>query len=371
MLHREEDVEDAFQATFLVLVRKAASVRKQDSVRSWLYGVAQRVAARAREREVQRWEKEKSARPVSTDDTADATPWEELRPILDAEIARLPEKYRLPVILCYFDGQTNEEAAQQLGCPTGTVATRLARARERLRGRLVRRGVTLSVGALTAALSQNAAPAAVSGVLVSATVRTVVRYILGNATAGGGSTAAVALMEGVVRAMLMSKCKAVVAGVLALVVLAGGASMFHFAGRAQDPAVPKAPAPRIPADDDEKKKTDDAAKEAREKLEDLLKARRIAAEDEVKLREQEFLAAGTTAGVVLEAHRRLLKAELELAEKKEDRIKAHEYYLAKAEEIVKANMLRFKAGKINGADLKQSEYYRLEAEIELLREKTK
>jgi RNA polymerase sigma factor (sigma-70 family) len=161
VLAQEQAAEDAFQATFLVLVHKARSVSKRESVRSWLYGVALRVAVRARQREGLRRLREQNAslRPVA--EKSPANSWEDLRPILDEEIQRLPEKYRLPIILCYLEGKTNDEAARQLNCPRGTLAVRLARARERLRSQLHRRGVTLSAGSLAALLAENAASAAV------------------------------------------------------------------------------------------------------------------------------------------------------------------------------------------------------------------
>ncbi len=126
VLAEEQAAEDAFQATFLVLVRKARSVSKRASVRSWLYGVALRVALRARQREGLRRVREQSAPPRQVDAAAEPG-WDDVRPILDEEIQRLPEKYRLPIILCYLEGQTNDEAARLLNCPRGTIATRLAR----------------------------------------------------------------------------------------------------------------------------------------------------------------------------------------------------------------------------------------------------
>jgi RNA polymerase sigma factor (sigma-70 family) len=374
LLRSEQDVEDAFQATFLVLARKAGSVRKRESVRSWLYGVARRVAVRAREHVEQRREKERLGPPPSPDRAADAAEWADVRPILDEEIDRLPEKYRLPVILCYLDGRTNEEAARQLGCPKGTVATRLARARERLRGRLVRRGVALPAGTLAGLLASEAAPAAVPEALTRAAVRGGVQLVLGNA-AVGGAPAAVALMKGVVRAMWLSKVKAVGAAVLAVAVVVGGAGVFTFVGRAQPPADPSRATPRDPG----AKGTDQPDKPVvglvddgpKQKLQKLLRERRDAAKEEADARMQEFLAGRGTLDIALEAHVRLLKAELELSDKKEDRIKAHEAYLERATEMAEINKARFDDGKISIADYKRTEYVRLDAEIGLLREKTR
>jgi RNA polymerase sigma factor (sigma-70 family) len=130
VLTEEHAAEDAFQATFLVLVRKAQAVSKKASIRSWLYGVALRVALRARQREALRRHHEQKAPVRAQEEMRPEEIWQDVRPILDEEIERLPEKYRLPVLLCYLEGQTNDEAARLLNCPRGTIATRLARARE-------------------------------------------------------------------------------------------------------------------------------------------------------------------------------------------------------------------------------------------------
>jgi RNA polymerase sigma factor (sigma-70 family) len=138
------DAEDAFQATFIVLARRCGSIHKRDSVESWLFGVACRVAARARVAAARRRAVERrgaseadSALGIPEDDDADRL---ELGPIVQEEVRRLPEKYRAAVVLCYWEGLTQEQAAAQLGCPLGTVRSRLARARDLLRRRLSRRG---------------------------------------------------------------------------------------------------------------------------------------------------------------------------------------------------------------------------------------
>lgn len=391
LLRNEQDVEDAFQATFLVLARKAGSVRKRGSVRSWLYGVARRVAVRAREHEDQRREKERLGPSPFAGETPDAAEWADVRPILDEEIDRLPEKYRLPVILCYLDGRTNEEAARQLGCPKGTVATRLARARERLRGRLVRRGVALSATTLTGLLVSEAS-AAVPEALARATVRGAVQLALGNAAVGGAPTAAVALMKGVVQAMWLSKVKALGAAVLAVAVVAGGAGAFRFVGRAQPPPDPAKPQPKekaaapqdknvvLPKDkveeDDEIAKLlrdarADLAAAPKKQMKELLQARREAAALQAKARMQEFVAGRGTLDIAFESLRSLLKAELDLSETKEDRIKARERYLEYMEVIRKINRVRFDTGKISIADMAQTDYNRVEAEIDLECEKAR
>src|SRR5262249_31616689 len=148
----EHDAEDAFQATFLILVRKAGSLGRPELLGNWLYGVAYRTAARARAEATRRRFREVPLidRDLPAKESTPDGVWRDLRPVLDEEINRLPDKYRAPFVLCYLEGKTNEEAARQLGCPLGTVLSRLARARERLRLRLTSRGLTLSVGLLGA-----------------------------------------------------------------------------------------------------------------------------------------------------------------------------------------------------------------------------
>src|SRR4051812_6368754 len=141
LLRDGHDAEDAFQATLLVLARKASSIGKHESLGSWLYKVAYRVALRARDVALRRarHERQVEAMPDLGDPHAPAdSGWAELRPVLDEELARLAEKHRAPVVLCYLQGLSNEEAARQLACPVGTLKTRLAQARRLLGAQLTR-----------------------------------------------------------------------------------------------------------------------------------------------------------------------------------------------------------------------------------------
>jgi RNA polymerase sigma factor (sigma-70 family) len=214
LLNDAHDAEDAFQATFLVLARKADSIRRHASVASWLYGVAYRTATKARVAAARRRAAERQAAPVRSaePDSAQEALWRDLRPVLDEELERLPEKCRAPVVLCYLEGKTTEEAALTLGCPRGTLLSRLAWARERLRARLTRRGVTLSAGSLATALTQNA-EAALAPALLSLTVQA--------ATRNAASPEVVALAEGVFRTMRTSKVRVMAGLLLAASVLAG------------------------------------------------------------------------------------------------------------------------------------------------------
>jgi RNA polymerase sigma factor (sigma-70 family) len=150
VLAHTQDAEDAFQAAFIVLARKASGIAKQGSVGSWLYGVAYRVALQIKENTSKH---RLPAQGIDGRTIPDArqTPAAvdgETRAILDQELNRLPEKYRAPLVLCYLEGKTTDEAARELGCPTGTVAGRLPRARDLLRDRLTRRGMAVSGAAL-------------------------------------------------------------------------------------------------------------------------------------------------------------------------------------------------------------------------------
>jgi RNA polymerase sigma factor (sigma-70 family) len=203
MLADHTDVDDAFQATFLVLVRRARHLGPDDAIGPWLHGVAARVAMRSRSESVRR----RRFEPISTEVSAivdPRTPAErELGEVIDQELGRLPSKYRLPVVLCYLEGQTHEEAARQLKWPIGTVKGRLARARDLLRSRLLRRGLTPSVAALTLALSRESS-AALSHDLLDRTVKSSLKIALGQVTAHVVSASITSLVDGVLTSMLLN-----------------------------------------------------------------------------------------------------------------------------------------------------------------------
>jgi RNA polymerase sigma factor (sigma-70 family) len=224
-----QDAEDAFQATFLVLVRSARAVGKAASVGSWLHGVAHRTALKARAARAARRKHERRAPIMANNGPGAEAAWGELRQVLDEEVGRLPEACRGPFVLCYLEGKTYDEAARLLGCPKGTVSTRLTRARELLRARLTRRGLALSAGLLATALSQSAAPA-VPPALTAATVSA--------AASPAVAPQVAALTEGVLKAMLMSKCKIATAVLLAVGVVMGGAGGFAWRMQAAEQPAP-------------------------------------------------------------------------------------------------------------------------------------
>jgi RNA polymerase sigma factor (sigma-70 family) len=161
VLHHGPDADDAFQATFLLLTRKAAYIRKRESVGSWLHGAAYRIAAKARSATARRQEQERRACETHPKAVGFEAAWLELQGVLDEELQCLPKKQRAALLLCYLEGRTHEEAARHLGWPVGTVKSTLARARERLRLRLTRRGLALSASGFAAVLAVNTASAAV------------------------------------------------------------------------------------------------------------------------------------------------------------------------------------------------------------------
>lgn len=242
ILPRREDAEDAFQATFIVLARKARSVRPE-AVASWLYGVAYRIALKGRTAAARRGTHERQAglagaSRLQADDRPAA---HELRAVLDEELQHLPPKYREPLILCYLEGKTNQEAAQLLGWPMGTVATRLAGGRDRLRQRLQRRGLSLGGAALAAALAEESATAAqLPAPLLAATLRGTLVLAAGQPLADGlFRPQALTWAEDAIRTLTASRLRAVVLLALAGLVGLGLAAWSFFPGGG--PAMPTVP----------------------------------------------------------------------------------------------------------------------------------
>jgi RNA polymerase sigma factor (sigma-70 family) len=218
VLKNRHDAEDAFQATFLVFVRKAASIQKRELLANWLYGVAHRTAMKARTASARRCKQE--ARVDAMPQTELASP-DELIPRLDEALARLPEKYRVPVVLCDLEGMSRPDAARKLGWPVGTVNWRLAKARAMLAKRLSRQGVSLSVGAVAAAFSGERASASLPPALVAETVKAGTSIASG-AVGGVISPTVFALTEGVLKTMLVEKLKTGTMMLLAVVLVGAG-----------------------------------------------------------------------------------------------------------------------------------------------------
>jgi RNA polymerase sigma factor (sigma-70 family) len=224
VLQQEQDAEDAFQATFLVLARRAGSIRKRASLGSWLYGVAYRLSLKVKANAARRRARERRVAAMSQPELfVDDLAWRELRPVLDQELQRLPDKYRTPLVLCYLEGKTHTEAAQALGWPVGSLAKRLNRAKELLRVGLLKRGVTLSSGLLAVLLAEKTR-AALPTALIESSRKAAVLVALGQAVTGVVSTEVATLAEGAVRTMLLTKLKigfVVLMGVALLAVATG------------------------------------------------------------------------------------------------------------------------------------------------------
>lgn len=222
LLGHSQDAEDAFQATFLSLVRKAGSIGKREALGSWLYKVAYRASLRARSQAAKRAIREQTG--LDWPATAPPRPLDDwdLQPVLDEEIQRLPERYRTAFILCQLEGKTNEEAARQLGCPAGTVSSRLSWARERLRTRLTRRGLALSASGLAVTLNTKIASAAIPAQVVESTLETARSFTAGPAGAEVISGQVADLTHGVLKAMAITKLKIAGTILLGITILGAG-----------------------------------------------------------------------------------------------------------------------------------------------------
>jgi RNA polymerase sigma factor (sigma-70 family) len=258
------EIEDAFQATFLVFVRRADTIRGGESVGRWLHGVARRVAVRARSNAARRRGREQTSEetaPISGRPSPEGiAARNELVEILDEELDKLPASLRSLMVLCYLEGLTHDEAAGRLGWPVGTVRSRLARARDTLRRRLSRRGVTADDAALTTAIAYRP----VSSTLFDATVRASLSFTTQQATANAtASAAAIVLARGVLHAMFISNLKIVCTATVACVLAAGGLRTYgrQFADAGGDGAQgAKVSAPQAPAEEPPKDPSPSVAK---------------------------------------------------------------------------------------------------------------
>ena len=253
VLRDPHDAEDAFQATFLVLARKATSISSRELLAHWLYSVAFKTSLKAHATIAKRKTRERQVTPMP-DAEVTGEEHSDFLPMLDLELSRLPEKYRLPIILCELEGKTLRQAAHQLGWPEGTVSGRLSRGRNMLAKRLRARGIELSSAALASLLAQQSISAAVPASLVASTARAATIVSSGAAAAGIVSANVAHLVEGVLKAMLIAKLKT---GAAVLLLLA----TFGIAGsQAFQAASPDANPTLVPAAMEQK--TDTKAKSA-------------------------------------------------------------------------------------------------------------
>jgi RNA polymerase sigma factor (sigma-70 family) len=217
VLRDHHDAEDAFQATFLVLARKAASIVPREKVGNWLYGVAYQTALKARATRAKRQMREAHVPDAPEPEAVSHVARADLAELLDRELSRMPEKYRTPIVLCELEGKTHGEAAERLGWPIGTVSGRLSTGRAMLAKRLTRRGVSHAAGALAVLLAQNQATssASVPSALFSSTVKAATLFAARRAATEGAVSSAVAALAGeVLKNMLISKIKFTMAALL-------------------------------------------------------------------------------------------------------------------------------------------------------------
>jgi RNA polymerase sigma factor (sigma-70 family) len=240
VLRDHHDAEDAFQATFLVLARRAASILPREKVGNWLYGVAYQTARKARAMKARRRTREGQAQNAPEPEAVSRVQRSELAELLDHEVSRLPAKYRTPIVLCELEGKTHAEAAQRLGWPIGTVSGRLSRAKAMLAKRLIRQGVSISGVSLALLLAQNqdALSASVPTLLLSSTQKAAMLFAAGGAV----SSQAAALAKEVLKTMLLSKIKITTAITTAalLAFSLSGAGLWQASSWADAEALPEA-----------------------------------------------------------------------------------------------------------------------------------
>jgi RNA polymerase sigma factor (sigma-70 family) len=241
VLQQAEDTEDAFQATFLLLARNLGTLKKRDSLASWLHGVALRVALSTKKQAARRRLLEGSV-PAPHVGPPDDITWRELRAALDAELASLPERHRLPLILCYLEGRSQEEAARQLRWSKSTLLRRLEEARAALGRRLTRKGLVWPAAVSAVLLSDCVAPAALSSRLIGLTMDAVAPNLVGLAVAGVVSAKVKAIAERVVNAVFSSKLRTVVL----VTALLAGALILSAEGFKGLPALPALAAGETP-----------------------------------------------------------------------------------------------------------------------------
>src|SRR5437660_2630897 len=201
VLQHSQDAEDAFQATFLVLARRAATLDGRGPLGNWLYAVAYRTAVKVRQSAARRRARELQVINMAIVPAGEEKEWSDLRLLLDEELNQLPVKYRAPLVLCYLEGKTQEQAARELGWPTGSMPRRMNRARDLLQERLARRGLALSTGFLFMLIAQNAGAAIVSPILVGMTTKAALAFAAPAGLVGTISGQAASLAEEVLRTL--------------------------------------------------------------------------------------------------------------------------------------------------------------------------
>lgn len=366
VLRDPHDAEDAFQATFLVLARRAGSITNPDALAGWLYGVAYRTSLKARGAVQRRRGRETSGVAADHPDNAGAGDQAHKTAVaLHHELNRLPSKYRVPLVLCYLEGMSNDEAAAQLGCPVGTLRSRLSRARQRLRVKLLRRGLEVPGSALVPSLPLTAPPST----LITATARAAVPFAVRNTEIRGLLSARVIeLAEGGLKTMFLAKLKITIA-ILLIIGGVGTAVGVAASRRISVPAAAQAVATDL------KKETLNADTEKRKQAElrdkKMLQEQIQIAREVADIRVKEYLQGVITLDVLFESARCLRDVELEASKTKAERVAALEHHLTRMKDIEQTNKDRLDQGRISRQDFLETKFYRLGAERALDREKAK
>ncbi len=372
------DVHDAFQAVFLILARRAGAIRKSESLGSWLYGVAVRVAARARATAIRRRIRDRrvlaaastAAQAGECPDThaPDRVERDDAAAIVHQEVARLPDRYRTPIVLCYFDGLTHDEAAARLAWPVGTVRSRLARARDQLRGRLARRGVVAPsmIGPFAAWLIAGQSPAAVQAATILPPVplhvrallaRSAVRVAAGEPAVGSFSAASVSLADGVFATMILKK-STVIAAVIVTIGIGSGTGAFLGGGsRAQD--APAAAKPGTVA------RTRAADTPAQPEIDPLLNELIQAARRRLSAQRDYYRAGRITVDRYIAASSELARIELLAARTETERTAIRRRHVQLAKEIESVEKAKLDEGQSTASEFAEAQQGRAQAEFDL------
>ena len=352
VLGNHHDAEDAFQATFIVLARRAASVFPRENVANWLYGVAHKTATKARTMKVKRLRREVPVAEVPETGAKRDEDRNDLLPQLDTELSRLPKKYRIPIVLCELEGKTHRQAAEILGWPIGTVSGRLSTARAILAKRLLRRGLTLAAGSLATLLGTEAWSAGVPSNLIVSTARGASLIASSGAlTPGMVSAQAAALAEEVLKMMILSKMKAglavlLVGGFFALV-WTGLAFRLRAAG-AQEQAASKPTTP---------------AQSVWDPVIDRVLEARVDTARRVYEGERQFIHSSPQSYENAPIwSRRWMEAEVRLAKRSPDRVAAAQRHLDRMKLMETMMEQILKSEPFAAHNLLKAKYFRLEAE---------
>jgi RNA polymerase sigma factor (sigma-70 family) len=342
LIRDNELARDAAQATFLVLARRAGSIRGRETIAPWLYGVARRVALRARSDIARRRRHEQAATRDGRVEVVDEDGREDLVPIIHEELGRLPERYLAPIVLCHLEGLTHEQAAQRLEWPVGTVRSRLARGRDRLRAGLTRRGLA-PAGGFLATLAADPDPAGAAPLI---------------SEVSKAGTVPATLAREVLRTMLMTRIKLIGTLFLSTTLLATGAGFLasHASGF-QGPAatVKPAPSPVVPV--------------PQRLVEDLRAARLLAAQQlfDTSLASYKEGRAGYTIDRLLSSSERLMRSEIAVAEgaakAREGRLAAAVAHLERVKAIEKRERTKFEGGQGSVVDISEAAFWRADAEV--------